>query len=87
MKLFYRRKKQTKKKFYSILGTRPSISDVLCTGIILQANIKLHPFKEVFLLRYDMATDSKSEVRRGIFALGIILPALLCTFEIGKSLG
>ena len=32
-----------------------------------------------------MAADSKREVMRGIFALGIILPAALCTFGVGKS--
>jgi len=32
-----------------------------------------------------MAADSKREVM-GIFALGIILPAALCTFGVGKSI-
>jgi len=29
-----------------------------------------------------MAADSKREVVRGIFALGVILPAALCTFGV-----
>jgi len=33
-----------------------------------------------------MAADSKSEVWKGIFAVGTILHALLFTFGIGKSL-
>lgn len=32
-----------------------------------------------------MATGSNSGVLVGIFALGIILPALLCSFGVGKS--